>query len=75
MDVRAVIYIAARQLALWVASGLLGLDFLIGLDGDVVVGRQAVDGVRGELGTVMSVSRMVPGRIVGTWESDDHGTV
>lgn len=35
---------------------LLGLDDLVGLDGDVVVRRKGVDGALGELGTVMAPS-------------------
>ena len=37
---------------------LLGPDFLVGLDGDVVVRGQGVGGVRGELGTAMGLCQI-----------------
>lgn len=51
------IYSAAWQRAISGAGGLLGLNDLVRLDGDVFVRGQGVDGVFGELGTVMFVSR------------------
>lgn len=56
---RLFIYIAARYHFFRQRAkqrSLLGLDYLIGLDGDVLVRRKRVDGALGELGTVMDGS-------------------
>lgn len=53
------IYIAARHHFFRQRAkqrSLLGLDYLIGLDGDVIVRGKGVDGALGELGTVMALS-------------------